>query len=883
MVSLLASLGVLVDTAGARSPLHIDPLLQLGQKLTASGESSTNEFGSMVALSADGATALIEGAEATYVFTRSGGRFSEQATLPAGVGMALSGDGHTALVATSAGTEVFTGSGASWSEQATLPAGRGVALSEDGDTALIGNPAANEKSGQAWIYTRSGASWSEQAELVGHEDTSDSEFGYSVALSADAGTALVGGPAYSTHRESAPAGAAWVFAYSGGEWAQQGPAILGAEQEAPAVGRKGTFATSVALSAEGDTALIGGDNAFSEAPYFNALAGATWVYTRTGSSWPTTGVELSGEPIYSNIDAGRGEESVALSADGRTALIGGDRHAGLGAAWLFTEGGSGWSQGTELQGGSETAFQGLFGAGLALSADGRTAVIGDPLDSGQVGAAWLLTPTPTVTHVSPAAGAAGGGTLVNITGENLAGASEVDFGSTSATHFEVDSETSITAVAPAGAGTLDVTVTTPEGTTAPTPADDFGYYAEVSTFTTGLGGGVLGQMIGGAGGELWFLESGRQDTGRITPAGAISQLETGEVKQMTLGAGDYVYLLHTGRISPAGVFLKPFWWVPDEATLRCTSYVYDFAAVTHGAGGSVSYTGYEPDFERPELCHVEETPTEGFAGSGLPETHTSDRVPRVLAGGPGDVWFEWYGTEIVRLAATAAGDRQYPLGSAIAGMAVSAGDEAWFTEPERDAIGRLTPAGTLTQYTQGIAAAPGAIIAGSEGDMWFTEPAAHEIARITPEGAITQFSQGIDSAPQGIALGPEGEVWFTAESGEIGRLTFRPPPTVETLAASSIGQESATLNASVDPQRRRGVILPLRIQLRLRIQPVENVSVERAVRVAVGIRGQPCAGVSRPDRAHMEGRLSSGRGDRPSGCGGVHGHGGVGGSRGATS
>jgi Subtilase family/IPT/TIG domain len=84
---------------------------------------------------------------------------------------------------------------------------------------------------------------------------------------------------------------------------------------------------------------------------------------------------------------------------------------------------------------------------------------------------------PTVTSVGPAQGPAGGGTSVTIAGTNLNTAAAVRFGS-SAAAFKINSPTSITAISPAGAGTVDVTVTTSGGTSATGPGDHFTYIAE---------------------------------------------------------------------------------------------------------------------------------------------------------------------------------------------------------------------------------------------------------------------------------------------------------------------------------------------------------------------------------------------------------------------
>jgi sugar lactone lactonase YvrE/PKD repeat protein len=88
------------------------------------------------------------------------------------------------------------------------------------------------------------------------------------------------------------------------------------------------------------------------------------------------------------------------------------------------------------------------------------------------------TPTPTVTGVSPTSGSTAGGTVVTITGTGFTGATAVTFGSTSATNFTVVSATQIKVTSPAGtAGTVDVTVTTPSGTSAKSSTDQYKYTA----------------------------------------------------------------------------------------------------------------------------------------------------------------------------------------------------------------------------------------------------------------------------------------------------------------------------------------------------------------------------------------------------------------------
>ncbi len=113
---------------------------------------------------------------------------------------------------------------------------------------------------------------------------------------------------------------------------------------------------------------------------------------------------------------------------------------------------------------------------------------------------FAYVPAPVVTKLSAKGGPATGGTTVTITGSNLAGATEVRFGSAAAT-IGADTATSITVVTPAGAGTVPVTVTTAGGTSAPAPKAQWRYGPAIESITPSsgplAGGGTV--TIAGAG------------------------------------------------------------------------------------------------------------------------------------------------------------------------------------------------------------------------------------------------------------------------------------------------------------------------------------------------------------------------------------------------
>jgi hypothetical protein len=105
--------------------------------------------------------------------------------------------------------------------------------------------------------------------LVGSFAVIQSAQGWSVALSADGNTAIVGG-----YSDDEGIGAACVYTRSGGVWTQQGSKLVGTGAVANTFGAVGQ-GRSVALSADGNTAIVGG---YSD----NSNIGAAWVYTRSG-------------------------------------------------------------------------------------------------------------------------------------------------------------------------------------------------------------------------------------------------------------------------------------------------------------------------------------------------------------------------------------------------------------------------------------------------------------------------------------------------------------------------------------------------------------------------------------------------------------------------
>lgn len=121
-------------------------------------------------------------------------------------------------------------------------------------------------------------------------------------------------------------------------------------------------------------------------------------------------------------------------------------------------------------------------------------------------------------------------------------------------------------------------------------------------------------------------------------------------------------------------------------------------------------------------------------------------------------------------------------------LEVAAGPDGniWFIGRE-SYIGRVTPAGAVTEFHLGFLAGPNQLTAGPDGNIWITDGIRNLILRMTPSGQVTEFTVPTPRAGvRGITSGPDSNVWFTeALTGKIGRITTAGVVTEFTLAPVS--------------------------------------------------------------------------------------------------
>jgi hypothetical protein len=336
-----------------------------------------------------------------YVFVRSGSGWVLEAGLPASQGavsfggvVALSADGRVALVADTGencsnlpnppfpstpcgAVYVYVRTGSVWTQQAHLARpllsdfefyfGSALALSADGSTVLVGRPADDcvrqPCRGVVFVYERTGNDWT-LVDTLRASNPSVQSFGTDISLSPDGSTALIGAPRSSCVTGSI-CGEAYVFAGGGGSWSEQ--ARLTAFDAAPG----GFFGTSVGLSADGLTALIGSPTNDLDP---QAGPGSVYAFVRSGNSW------LGTQKIAGGSGEGFGR-FLDLAADGKSALLGApfkDCAAGTdcGGVYRMVRGAGGlWSSLQPLASFPQGA---RAGSSVALSGDGSVGLAGAP-------------------------------------------------------------------------------------------------------------------------------------------------------------------------------------------------------------------------------------------------------------------------------------------------------------------------------------------------------------------------------------------------------------------------------------------------------------------------------------------------------------------------
>ncbi len=411
LVTVASTSGAAIGTAnltitGTASGVTITPatvgltvnaaLGQIGAILE--GEGAGDEFGTRIALSANGSRLIVGapfndggGSNAGHarVFERNGNSWVRigadldgAAEDRYGYGVAISDDGSRVAVGSYLGdgggtnsghVRVFEYAGGAWVQVGSNmygSAGRGtgfsLAMNAAGTKVVAGGPTSGAETGEVKAWELVGGAWVQMGSAL----TGGSEFGHAVTMS-DNGNRI--GLSYPSASGSSQPGFTRIYDWNGTAWVQTGATIAG---EAIS----DNSGVSLSLSGDGSMIAIGADNNLgSGVSGGGARGGHVRVYRLAGGAWAQVGADIDGPQA---LPSGGGfGQSVSLSGDGTRMISVGDG-GGKESIGIYMLSGNAWTQYTGINFGTG----GRMG-GVAISADGKVIAIGEVYFPGAAGSA----------------------------------------------------------------------------------------------------------------------------------------------------------------------------------------------------------------------------------------------------------------------------------------------------------------------------------------------------------------------------------------------------------------------------------------------------------------------------------------------------------------
>jgi hypothetical protein len=337
-------------------------------------------------IGADQINNLAPNAGATYIYSRNGSTWLQQAYIKAsntdagdffGAALALSIDGTTLAVGAYGEGSITTGTSGSGQTDNSAP-----------------------NSGAAYVFIRSGNNWTQQAYIKASNTDAGDQFGWALALSGDGAMLAVG--AYNedsnatgtsgsgqANNSAENSGAVYVFTLSGTGWSQQ-TYIKASNTE-----KNDVFGISVALSADANTLAVGaygeasnatGTSGSGQSDNSKAFAGSVYIFARSGTSWSQQAyIKAFNTDVLYYFGA-----AVALSADGTTLAVGAygetsnakgiggiqsDLAIYAGAVYVYTRSNGTWNPQSYLKAPNSDENDN-FGSALALSSNALTLAVG---------------------------------------------------------------------------------------------------------------------------------------------------------------------------------------------------------------------------------------------------------------------------------------------------------------------------------------------------------------------------------------------------------------------------------------------------------------------------------------------------------------------------
>jgi prepilin-type N-terminal cleavage/methylation domain-containing protein len=420
---------------------------------------------------------------------------------------------------------------------------------------------------------------------------------------------------------------------------------------------------------------------------------------------------------------------------------------------------------------------------------------------------------PTVTGVNPIAGPTTGGTTVTISGTGFLTTTGVNFGFNPAASYTINSDTSITAVTPAGtAGVVDVTVVNLGGISPLTLRDNFTYDAaptvtSISPIAGPTTGGTSVRVTG-----TGFLDSTRVSFGATTAAYTILTDNSITVSSPAHAAGPVDITV----TNPLGTSATGFWdRFTYDAAPTVTSVSPPSGPIAGGTAVTITGTGF-----------LDST---GVAFGGIPATFTITSDTSITATSPARPIGQVDVTVVNPLGTspTGAGDKFLFYGPAAKLVVTtqpssSTGGVAFGTQPVvtiEDTAGNTVANNTSSvtlSITSGTGTAGATLTCGANPKAATAGVVAFAGCKINKAGAnytLTAIDGGLPPAVTSafnITVGPAAKLGFTTppSGGTNGNAWgTQPVVTVQDLGGNTVTTSAASITLAIATQPGSGAVL----------------------------------------------------------------------------
>lgn len=313
---------------------------------------------------------------------------------------------------------------------------------------------------------------------------------------------------------------------------------------------------------------------------------------------------------------------------------------------------------------------------------------------------------------------------------------------------------------------------------------------------TGISATASSDVVGittGPDGNLWFTDSGASRIGTIT----------------TSGSGFKEFGTPTPNATPEDIISADgnLWFTEFSSSASQIGRVTtggsanEFAIQT-GAGPNTLVLGPDgnlwfTNYLNSTIGRLSPTAAAGTVAQEFPVADAGTNPTDITVGSDGNLWYTEGGANGSKIgvmntsgakvasysATTSAG------GVGISGITLGPDGNVWYTEQNAGKIGKMTPAGAITEYSVGGSNPGPSAIVTVGANLWFVDQSGNAIGEITPSGAVTEYAVptpnafSADVSPVGLTLGPDGNLWFTEQDAHSA---------ISELVLSSVGSGGGT-------------------------------------------------------------------------------------------